>query len=234
MTSTRPSRPSGAGARRRATRPSPRRPVAVVAVVVAVVALALVAALAAGSGDDADTSSPAAGGDRPEAAAGIRVRGAALPPLPDDGRDPAVGRPLPAMSGTTLDGDRLTVPTRGRPAIVLFVAHWCPHCQAEVPLVQRWVDGGGLPAGVDLATVSTAVDPRRPNYPPGAWLAEEGWTAPVLTDDGDQAGARAAGVTAFPYFVAVDAAGDVIGRASGELTTAQLDDLAATLAREAS
>jgi hypothetical protein len=66
-----------------------------------------------------------------------------------------------------------------------------------VPVVQQWVDAGGLPSSVDLVTVSTAADPRRPNHPPGEWLASEGWTAPVLVD-GDDRAATAAGLTAFP------------------------------------
>jgi thiol-disulfide isomerase/thioredoxin len=112
--------------------------------------------------------------------------------------------------------------------MIMFVAHWCPHCQVEVPVVQQWVDDGGLPDGVDLVAVSTAIDSRRPNYPPGAWLEREGWTAPVLVD-GNDAGARAAGLSAYPFFVGVDADGEVVGRVSGELTADQLDTIAADL-----
>ena len=100
--------------------------------------------------------------------------------------------------------------------------------------MQQWVDDGGLPTDVDLVTVSTAADERRPNYPPADWLASEGWTAPVLADDGGQTAAEAAGLTAFPFFVAVDADGDVVVRASGELTPAQLDGIAAEISGAAS
>jgi thiol-disulfide isomerase/thioredoxin len=116
----------------------------------------------------------------------------------------------------------------GRFTMVLFVAHWCPHCQREVPLVQQWVDQGGLPEGVDLVSVSTAIDPSRPNYPPDAWLAREGWTAPVLVD-ADNSAAEAAGLTAYPFFVAVRADGTVVQRTSCELTTDQLDAIAEQL-----
>jgi len=141
---------------------------------------------------------------------------------------------MPTLTGTGLDGAPVTLPTAGRPTMIMFVAHWCPHCQAEVPVVQRWVDDGGLPPGVDLVTVSTAADDRRPNYPPADWLASEGWTAPVLADDADEAAAQAAGLTAFPFFVAVDAEGEVVGRVSGELTPAQLDRVAAEISGGAS
>jgi thiol-disulfide isomerase/thioredoxin len=161
----------------------------------------------------------------------VAVSGEPLAPLPDAGSDPAVGQPMPTLSGTTLDGEDLVVPAAGRQTVILYVAHWCPHCQREVPTVQQWVDDGGLPDGVDLVTVSTAIDPRRPNYPPAAWLEREGWTAPVLTD-GDGAAATAAGLTAYPYFVAVDAEGRVAVRASGELTTEQLDAVVSEIADE--
>ncbi len=224
----------------RAPAPSPSRtPLVVVAVVAAVVLVALAVALVAGSGDDGtatDTTSADPDTGTEEAAgtgavpddSPVTVDGTGLPMLSDPGSDPAVGSKMPTLSGTGLDGSALTIPATGRPTMIVFVAHWCPHCQAEVPVVQQWVDDGGLPDGVDLVAVSTAVDPRRPNYPPGDWLAREGWTAPVLVD-GNDAAARAAGLSAYPFFVGVDAEGEVIGRASGELTTDQLDAIAADL-----
>jgi thiol-disulfide isomerase/thioredoxin len=205
----------------------------VVALVAAVVAVALAVALIAGGRDDGDdttagdgavTGTTAVANDTP-----ATVTGTALAPLPEAGDDPAVGTAMPTLSGTALDGTNLTIPATGRPTMIMFVAHWCPHCQAEVPVVQAWVDGGGLPEGVDLVTVSTAADERRPNYPPADWLAAEGWTAPVLVD-GDNAAAGAAGLTAYPFFVAVDGDGAVVERTSGELTPAQLDAIAARLA----
>lgn len=217
---------------------SNRLPLFIVGGVVALVVIALVVALVAGSGDDdgdtatsgdvarEDTSgSPSAAvpDDSPAIPAGD-----ALPPLPDAGADPAIGSPMPTVTGTGMDGRALTVPTAGRPTMIMYVAHWCPHCQAEVPVVQEWVDGGGLPEGVDLVTVSTAIDPRRPNYPPADWLAAEGWTAPVLVD-GDDSAANVAGLTAFPFFVAVDADGNVVARTSGELSPDQLDAMAEEL-----
>jgi hypothetical protein len=98
-----------------------------------------------------------------------------------------------------------------------------------VPVVQQWVDDGGLPDGVDLVSVSTAIDPSRPNYPPDAWLADEGWTAPALVDADDSA-AQAVGLSAYPFFVAVDGDGRVVFRTSGELTADQLDAIASALA----
>jgi thiol-disulfide isomerase/thioredoxin len=216
----------------RTTAPPSRRPFLVIAGVVAVVLLALGVALGVGSGNDDATGSGGSGAGSSATAVATdtpaSVDGAALPPLPASGADPAVGAAMPTLSGTGLDGAPVTIPTTGRPTMVMFVAHWCPHCQAEVPVVQQWVDSGGLPDGVDLVTVSTAMDPRRPNFPPGEWLESEGWTAPVLVD-GDNQAADAAGLTAFPFFVAVDSAGKVVERTSGELTPGQLSTIASEL-----
>ena len=217
-----------------ATTPS-RRPLVVAGIVVAVVLAALLVALVAGSrsDDDAETSDTAGGtaatvpDDTP-----ATVAGTPLPALPENGADPAVGATMPTLSGTALDGEPVTIPADGRPTMIVYLAHWCPHCQAEVPVVQRWVDDGRLPAGVDLVAVSTAADERRPNHPPAAWLEREGWTARELVD-GDDAAATASGVSAFPFFVAVDGDGTVVARTSGELTPQQLDALAAAVGQSA-
>ena len=232
-----PSRPAasqgGRGRRPSPAAPPSRRPLVVVALVAAVTVVALAVALIAGGRDDGDDTTAGDGAVTGTAAVAndtpATVTGTALAPLPEAGDDPAVGTAMPTLSGTALDGTNLTIPATGRPTMIMFVAHWCPHCQAEVPVVQAWVDGGGLPEGVDLVTVSTAADDRRPNYPPADWLAAEGWTAPVLVD-GDNAAAGAAGLTAYPFFVAVDGDGAVVERTSGELTPAQLDAIAARLA----
>ena len=227
---SRPPRPSR---QPRTSRPSPTsrsKPTRlVVGGLVAAVLLALVVALVAGGGDGGSTDA-AAGRDSSPAAT---PEGGGLPPLPEDGEDPAVGRPMPTLTGTDLDGRPITYAVDGRPKMMLFLAHWCPHCQAEVPVVQDWVDGGGLPDGVDLVSVATANDDRRPNHPASEWLAGEGWTAPVLVDGEDQAAAAATGVSAFPYWVFVDADGTVAARATGELTASQLDDIADGLADSA-
>jgi hypothetical protein len=99
-----------------------------------------------------------------------------------------------------------------------------------VPVVQAWLNAGRLPATVELISVATANDPNRPNYPPEAWLAREGWTPPVLVDSDGSIASRY-GLTAFPYWVVVDSAGRVVQRLAGELTPEQLDALAAAASR---
>ena len=156
----------------------------------------------------------------------VRVAGAALTPYSAGAADPSVGRPIPELRGYSFDDQPITVTPAGDAKIVLFVAHWCSHCQAEVPRIVDWLAAGRLP-GAQLVAVSTAVDANRPNYPPSEWLEREDWAIPTMTDDTDGTAARAFGLTAYPYFVAVKADGTVAARASGELAVEQLQALIA-------
>jgi len=138
--------------------------------------------------------------------------------------DPAVGMTIPTVTGKDFDGNDITISgDDGQAKVILFVAHWCPHCQREVPLLKEHLDDVPMPDDVELLTVSTSVKPGADNYPPEEWLDSEGWTAPVLADDENSAVAQAYGLSAFPYFVVVDADGKVVARASGELSTEEFD-----------
>ena len=163
-------------------------------------------------GGGAATSKPASGGTAlPEYDASLS-------------EDPAVGMTIPTISGKDFDGNDITISGEdGKAKIILFVAHWCPHCQREVPLLKEHLDDNPMPDDVELVTVSTGVDADAANCPPQKWLEREGWSAPVLADDEASSAAQAYGLSAFPYFVAVDAEGKVVARATGELTTEQFD-----------
>ena len=154
----------------------------------------------------------------------VRLAGAALTPYSPGQVDPSVGRPIPEVRGYTFDDQPLAITPAGGAKIVIFVAHWCNHCQAEVPRIVDWLAAGRLP-GVELVAVSTGVDANRPNYPPSEWLDREDWAIPTITDDTDGTAAQAFGLTGYPYFVAVKADGTVAGRASGELPLEQLQAL---------
>jgi thiol-disulfide isomerase/thioredoxin len=223
----------------RSSAPAARRPAAkrgrthlvAIGAVAAAVLVALLVALAVGGGGGDGGGTNAGDGNGDAATTGtVSASGDPLPQFAATANDPAVGMKLPTLSGNDQAGAPMTISADGRPTMIMFVAHWCPHCQREVPVVQQWVDDGHLPDSVDLVSVSTAIDPARPNYPPDAWLADEGWTAPVLVD-GDDTAAQASGLSAYPFFVAIDGDGTVVLRASGELTTEQLDTVASTLAQ---
>jgi thiol-disulfide isomerase/thioredoxin len=193
-------------------------------VLVVVAALAVVAVLVtrSGGGKGADTNLAQT---RP-----VHVAGAPLPADTDAADDPAAGMAAPELHGASFDGSPVTITNDGKAKLIVFVAHWCPHCQREVPVLARWLEDGKLPASVSFYVVSTGVDQARPNYPPSTWLREAGLTAPVLADDAEGSAAGAYGLSAYPFFTAVGADGKVVARDSGELTPAQLDQLAAQLA----
>ena len=224
---TRSSRESRREAARARERAESRQRWLLPAIAVGVIVLAAVAAivLVNGSGGGSSTlPSDLPSASAPAADAPV-ISGGSLPQFQAPDGDPAIGMTIPEV---TAPGGQIAL--NGKAKVLLFLAHWCPHCQAEVPVVQSWVNGGNLPADVELVSVSTAIDPNRPNYPPDAWLEGEGWTAPVITDEtGTVAGAY--GLAAFPFWVFVNADGTVAGRLTGELTTDQLDQIVASLGR---
>jgi thiol-disulfide isomerase/thioredoxin len=112
--------------------------------------------------------------------------------------------------------------------MVVFVAHWCPHCQAEVPRIVALAKAGKVP--VPIVGVATGTDPSAPNYPPSAWLQREGWPYPVLVDTKTATAARAYGLPGYPFLVFVDAQGRVVRRLSGEVAPSDLTKLFDALA----
>lgn len=152
----------------------------------------------------------------------VTVTGDALPKLPDTGSDPAIGMTAPEVSGKSFKGDSVAITRDGRAKAIIFLAHWCSHCQAEVPKVQQWLNEHGAPKNVDMYSVVTGIDASRPNYPPDKWLEREGWTIPVIVDDQAGSAQNIYGLPGFPFFVFVDGSGKVVFRVSGEFPIEQL------------
>ncbi|MEL7210898.1 MAG: TlpA disulfide reductase family protein, partial [Actinomycetota bacterium] len=207
--------------RNRAPSPSSRTPLLVVGGIVVVCILALVAVVVGSSGDDSDETAAGVEQQRP-----VNLSGQPLVPL-GSGADPAVGQPVPVVEGAEFDGTELTIGPGTGPALVTFLAHWCPHCQREVPRLVEQFGGQDVVDGVQIVAVATGTDSQAPNYPPSVWLDDEGWIAPTLADDESSTAGTAFGLAGFPYFVAIDGNGNVAARASGELDEAQVDALLA-------
>lgn len=132
----------------------------------------------------------------------------------------------PALSGTGFDGSAVEItPGEGRSKLLVFVAHWCPHCRREVPRLVKQLEEQGLPHTYDIYAISTAVDSKRPNYPPSAWLEKEGWLPPVLRDDDAGSAAKAYGLEGFPYFVAIRPDGTIAAKVGGEIDAARFSAL---------
>ena len=161
----------------------------------------------------------------------VSITGGALPPFENPSDDPARGVTAPEASSLDFEGLPASIEHDGVPKMILFLAHWCVHCQREVPALQSWINQNGVPAGVDLVSVATSISDIRTNYPPDAWLRRENWTQRVVVDDAASRIANAYGLTSFPYYVLVDGSGNVVQRMAGsqsaELVGALLQSLAA-------
>ncbi len=156
------------------------------------------------------------------------IEGTGLPPMPPNNPVDvsATGLESPKVTGENFAGSEVVIdPADGRAKAIVFLAHWCPHCQAEVPLVQEWIDAGGGVDGVDMYAVATAMNSARGNFPPSAWLDNEGWTAPVLRDDNSNSVLRAFGSGGFPFWTFVNADGTVALRTAGRMPVDQLESI---------
>jgi len=153
------------------------------------------------------------------------VGGDFLPVLDTDDidADPALGMPAPTVLGVGFDGQPVRVDAaQDGPTMVVFLAHWCPHCNAEIPVYNELRDDGRFPEELNIIAISTAPDPTRPNFPPDEWLVEKDWTYPAIAEGVDielqppWLAAEAYGVSGFPFVTLIDDDGNVVARWSGE------------------
>lgn len=129
------------------------------------------------------------------------------------------GDPVPNFEAPGIDGG--TVAWRdyaGRPTVLAVWASWCPHCQAELPVLDRVMRD--FP-GVGFVTVTTSIG-AQPGPTPEEYLRREGLEFPVAVDDARGTLGAALGIQAFPtlYFVGSD--GKVMAALEGEVDEATL------------
>ncbi|MGQ0433484.1 MAG: TlpA family protein disulfide reductase [Microthrixaceae bacterium] len=212
-----------------ATDPAPhtgnRRRTMLVAAGVALIAV-IVGVVVALSGpsdkrDDGDTGSRTA----TPVFGPISVDGAPLEAFTSTEDDPARGGAAPVVAGQSADGAATTIGAPGEPTMVVFLAHWCPHCQRELPRIVELMADGEL-TGVRVVAVLTGSSADRPNFPPMAWLEREGWSGEVMLDSEASAAAQSFGLTSYPFLTFLDRDGTVAARASGELPAEDIVALA--------
>ena len=203
-----------------------------VLVVVAVVGVVI----ATSGGDDSpaasDTTAAQGGGlDDLPISQPVTVTGDPLPAYsPDAGADEAIGLTAPTLDGLNFNSQPIKVDAADGAYMLVFLAHWCPHCNAEVPRLLDWKNSGAVPADLRVIGVATAVSETAVNFPPAEWFSNKGWAWPVLVDEaqGDGAAGKAAqayGATGWPYFVIVGADGKVKVRVSGEVEPSDLQKI---------
>lgn len=176
-----------------------------------------------GGDAEAEAAESSVAGELGDQFGSVTVVGNALEAMPpqvsvtqaDD--DPAVGVVAPDVTGTSFDGTPVAITADGTPRVIMFVAHWCPHCQREIPAVKALIDAGAVPEGLEIVVVSTAVREGESNYPPQTWLATEAWPGPVLRDSAEFEALFAFGAGGFPFTVYLDSEHRVVSRSAGEL-----------------
>lgn len=137
--------------------------------------------------------------------------------------DPAIGMAAPTLVGLDLDGNPIRIdPASDGPMMLVLLAHYCSHCNAEVPRLNELSEAGRFPDDLDIVAIATGSRPDAPNWPPTEWLDDTmEWTYPAMLDGIDMASGSyialdAYGVEAFPAIVLIDENGDVAYRWTGE------------------
>jgi thiol-disulfide isomerase/thioredoxin len=202
---------------------SSNTPLVVAGVVILLLVLAVIAVLATGgSSDDADgigTDSRLPALLRPEVRP-IEVEGAPLPAYAPEGEDLALGMRPPLLVGEDTTGRVHTVsPDIEGSVLLVFLAHWCPACNQEVPVLVDLANVGAISPDLNVYAVLTAMEPGRPGFPPSRWLNDLAWPFETIMDEPDMdsgqwKAAEAFGLTSFPYIVAIKD-GVVVDRWSG-------------------
>ena len=162
------------------------------------------------------------------------ITGDALPAFDPSVVDTAIGMPAPAVVGHDHSGNEVAIDPATGPHLVLFVAHWCPHCAADLPHVIEWMADGTIPQWLPVTLVSTAESATAANYPADTWLQEHGWPSPEIRDPsrGDGAAgevATAYGTSGYPYYVLIGADGTIAARTTGEQTAGDMTALITAL-----
>jgi thiol-disulfide isomerase/thioredoxin len=187
--------------------------------IAAVVVIAAVIAVVATRSDDASAG--------PQTYP-VQVTGTPLATYPEQvgGPDAGIGQMAPTLTGQSLfDGSPLTIaPGGGSPQLIVFVAHWCPHCQREVPVLVDWLNSTQKPADLKVTAVSTSYNTSPENSPASTWLTKANWPSPVMADSDNDDAANAYGLRYFPYLVVLGPDGTVKGRTTGELSTDQITE----------
>ena len=162
----------------------------------------------------------------------VVIMGDSLPPYSGENDDNiAVGLNAPLFSGPDQYSNIVSLEKDGNAKALIFLAHWCPHCQREVPAVQEYIDTMGVPDGIDIIAIATSIDKGRENYPPTEWLAREGWTELQIYDIDKKIG-DAYGLNAFPYWVFLDKELNIIARRTGNLPQDLVGQLLISLANQ--
>ena len=137
------------------------------------------------------------------------------------GRSPLVGKPAPAIEGTTVDGAAASLGDfKGRWVVVNFFATWCVPCRVEHPQLIRFAQaheaaGDAAVLGVVYSDNAQAVREFRD---------KEGGTWPMLTDPKGRV-ALDYGVAGIPESFLISPDGVVAAKLIGGVQAVRLDEV---------
>jgi thiol-disulfide isomerase/thioredoxin len=184
---------------------------------VAVIAVVIMVMIGGGEdGTDAKTGES----QSPSTTAGITVQG--------EPRDAplASGDPVPAFTAPALGGGTVSwADYAGAPAVLSVWAPWCPHCQVELPVLDRVMKDY---PNVGFVTITTAVG-AQPGPTPEQYMADNNLTFPVALDDDQGTLASAFGIQGFPTLYFINSDGTVAGELEGEVAEADLRQIVGSL-----
>jgi len=129
--------------------------------------------------------------------------------------------PMPAVSGRTLTGGKLSLaPDRGHVIVLNFWGSWCSVCQQEAPALavaaRQFTPTGVRFVGVDVADNSASAR---------AYMQHHGLRYPSLSDPGDLIAAefnRLIPVAALPSTLVISPDGRIAGRMIGAASVPDL------------
>ena len=117
------------------------RTILIIAVVAVVVVVAGIVAITVTSGGDDDSGGTVEYGT-------VTVTGEPLT-QGEAPEDPDVGKPVPTIAGADYTGKPVSIdPGKDGPMMIVVMAHWCPHCNEEVPKLVAWEQSGNVPEGL--------------------------------------------------------------------------------------
>ena len=201
------------------------RTILYVVLVVVGIAGAVALGTSGGSSDTTtDTVVTVPGGVQPAEYQKVSSTGGLLAPLPETGADTETGKSVAVLKGYDLQGRPVTIDPagEGKATMVVFLAHWCPHCNREIPVLNKWRESGEVPTGLRVVGITTGSKADQANWPPSKWMTAMKWPFEVMADSEAQEAAAAYGVAGYPFIAFVGANGKITARTSGEIPVEQL------------
>ena len=116
---------------------------------------------------------------------------------------------------------------KGKIIFLNFWATWCPPCRAELPDIQKLYEeyaAAGDDSVVMIGVAAPGYGGEKSAEEIAAFLEENGYTYPVLMDEGGELFLQY-GVYSYPTTFMIDKDGNVFGYASGQLSEDIMRDI---------